>query len=82
MTCRVKSALSLGAAADGFVVAADTEREKIWERDKAGVIKRDKQGRKLFRRGKKVVGWGNYVIIQHADGYRTRLLPICGKCCG
>ena len=61
----------ISAAADGVVVTADPEREKIWTRDKAGVILRDKKGQKIFTRGKKVTGWGNYVIIQHADGYRT-----------
>jgi murein DD-endopeptidase MepM/ murein hydrolase activator NlpD len=62
----------VGAAADGVVAERpQTEQEKIWERDKTGAIKRDKNGQKLFTRGKKVVGWGNYIIIEHADGYRT-----------
>ncbi|WCM27206.1 M23 family metallopeptidase [Sphingomonas sp. QA11] len=62
----------VSAAADGVVAEPPrTEYEKIWTRDETGAIKRDKNGQKLFTHGKKVVGWGNYVIIQHPDGYRT-----------
>ncbi len=52
------------AAADGVVVTVTAQREKIIVRD-------PKTKKKIEVAGPRLAGWGNYVVVQHPDGYRT-----------